>query len=183
MKRRCCNGWKLKCSKVDALKCQSLKVVNCEHCLHPTFIKFLIEKIKRGQPINVIGAHGVGRRRTLDDLQQCLTGHYLLLRIDCQRDVEGYASFIRVLARQLNMQAESGMGLNDCLAHMLASSQPILFILHNFDVLRGKPQFDAPFFDQLNRIAYQAKVCLLCVTLLPYCASRISFQACFIPVQ
>lgn len=139
-----------------------------DHCLRPVFNEYLFKRVLKGDAINLIAEHGLGRRRTLDDLEQCLGGDMLVLRLNLKSYKESYAAFIKELWRQLGSQGEIPSELASVLEHMEASKKPILLIMHNFDALLDNPQIDSAFnvsfFDHLNSMRNQENMCLLCVT-------------------
>ena len=54
--------------------------------LRPEFTQQLAARLLQGTNINLIGAHGQGRRRTLGDLQHLLADTIPIQKIDLQRD-------------------------------------------------------------------------------------------------
>ncbi|MDQ6962612.1 MAG: hypothetical protein Q9M28_08805 [Mariprofundaceae bacterium] len=139
-----------------------------DHCLRPVFSEYLLKKVLKGDAINFIAEHGLGRRRTLDDLEQCLGDDILVLRLNLKSYKESYSAFIKELWRQLGSQGDMPTELASVLEHMEASKKTMLLIMHNFDILLDNPQIDSAFnvsfFDHLNSMRNQENMCLLCVT-------------------
>ena len=138
------------------------------HCLRPVFTKLLVQKIKCDFSLNLIGEHGLGRRRTLDDVQQCLGDEVRVLRINLKFYKESYTAFLKELGRQLDVQTEKATSLTDLFTKVECLNKPVLVLLHNFDAILNNPKldpaFDSSFFDHLNSIRNQKNMSLICVT-------------------
>ncbi|MFK5970184.1 MAG: hypothetical protein QM487_08725 [Candidatus Marithrix sp.] len=48
-----------------------MKHTNYNHCLRPIFTENIVKTLQRGELINIYGAKGQGRKRLLEDLQNC----------------------------------------------------------------------------------------------------------------
>lgn len=96
-----------------------------EHrCLRPEFTAQLAARLLAGESINLIGAHGQGRRRTLQDLQSLLPDRLSVQQVDLQRD---------------------NIDLKTWLIQFANIASPTLLILHNFHCVS-----DPDIFKQLN---------------------------------
>lgn len=104
--------------------------------LRPQFTHQLWARLEAGTNIQLIGQHGQGRRRTLDDLQNMMPSHWRLHRLDCLRD----------------LNANSGLML-------FTVQHNVLIILHNADAWLANPKGMVI----LQQIA-EFKGPLLCVT-------------------
>lgn len=137
-------------------------------CLRPAFTEALVNKLTGGQTINLIGKHGQGRRRTLDDVKRCLPDSILVLHVDMKSYRQSYTGFIEALWQQCANEAAAPDNLAGLLTALRSGARPTLLILHNFDVLRINLDLDTHysprFFDHLNNIKRRANMSLLVVS-------------------
>jgi len=133
--------------------------------LRPALTRRLAERLLQGEAINLTGAHGLGRRRTLADLTSLLTGHAAVLRADMKFMAGDFQAMLGDLARQAGIEAAPG-NLAELLDQLACSAKPAVLILHNFDLLRSQPhdaRFDDELLPQLVAIATRPGVGLLTV--------------------
>ncbi|MES0371882.1 MAG: hypothetical protein ABUK11_06340 [Mariprofundaceae bacterium] len=97
-----------------------------EQHLRPEFTKQLAARLLAGESINLIGAHGQGRRRTLQDLRSILPAKLSVHQLDLQRD---------------------SVNLGEWLTQFINITSPTLLILHNFHCLS-----EPDIFKQLNHL-------------------------------
>jgi len=132
--------------------------------LRPEFTVRLAERLLQGEAINLTGAHGLGRRQTLADLATLLKGHALLLRADMKFTAGDYQSMLDDLGRQTGEEGASAS--IDALLTRLPTDQPVILMLHNFDLLRSKahdPRFDHELLPRLGDLANRPELGLLTV--------------------
>jgi len=136
-----------------------------EPMLRPDFTRQLAERLLSGEAINLTGAHGLGRRRTLTDLTSLLAGHATVLRADMKFAAGDYQAMLGDLADQAGMETPPD-NLAELLERLTSSANPAALILHNFDLLRSQPhdaRFDDELLPQLAAIATLPGVGLLAV--------------------
>lgn len=97
-----------------------------EQHLRPEFTKQLAARLLAGESINLIGAHGQGRRRTLQDLRSIVPCTLSVHQVDLQRD---------------------HVNLSEWLMQFDNTTSPTLLILHNFHCLN-----ETGIFQQLNQL-------------------------------
>jgi len=143
-------------------------------CLRPAFTELLVKKLVAGQTINLIGQHGQGRRRTISDLRKWLPDTLLVLHVDMKSYRQSYSGMIEALWLQTGNSGEAPDDLASLLKGLQEQTGRILFILHNFDALRGYPDLDPKynprFFDHLNSIKNRPDMALLVVSEKAHCA-------------
>ena len=94
--------------------------------LRPEFTRSLAAQLLQGTSVNLIGAHGQGRRQTLEDLRQLLPDTLPVQQVDLQRDQ---------------------IDLNRWLMQFANTASPTLLILHNFHCAH-----DPDIFKQLAQL-------------------------------
>jgi len=110
--------------------------------LRPEFTKTLADDLSQGKSINLISAHGLGRRRTLLDLHMVLPGGLEVLQMDVKRFIGEKAAWIKQTLKQV-AEAEHKQ----------------LIIMHNFDLLE-----DEQLVESFNQVADLPLCALLCVS-------------------
>jgi len=116
--------------------------MSAEHYLRPEFTRMLADHLLLGSSINLSGAHGQGRRRTLKDIYQTLPASVHIHQFDFRRDHSDPLSWLE--ACDFN-------------------SDQTLLVLHNFNELEpGKKS--QPFLDRLIKLCNQQNISLLCIT-------------------
>jgi len=128
-----------------------------EHCLRVEFTYQLLASLQQGKSINLIGPHGQGRRRTLQDLRSILPKVWRVFQVD-MRDVEKrQISLLHALLEQRKYGNISN--IHDFIAEMNKTSTYHLVIIHNLEFLT-----DLSVISCLNDIEKYPYVSLLCVS-------------------
>lgn len=128
-----------------------------EHCLRPEFTYQLLESLQQGKNINLIGPHGQGRRRTLQDLRSILPESWRVFQMD-MRDIEKRkSSLLNELLEQVNIENISN--IHECMSKMNETSIYHLIVIHNFESLT-----DLSVIYYLNEIKIYPYLLLLCVS-------------------
>ena len=110
--------------------------------LRPDFTRMLADHLLLGSNINLSGAHGQGRRRTLKDLCHILPDSVGIHQFDFQRD-----------------RADPLTWLEAC----DFNSDLTLIVLHNFNELEPGARSQM-FLERLIRLCTRKNISLLCVT-------------------
>lgn len=150
--------------------------------LRPRFTRRLADRLLHGEAINLTGNHGTGRRRTLADLASLLAGRATLLRTDMKYVANDYAAMLAGLADQSNVPLPRS--LFELLERPTDNPQPIILILHNFDLLHGQPhdgRFDKELLPQLAALAARPGLGLLVVCEATYDDWPLPFSECPLP--
>ncbi|HKI60180.1 MAG TPA: hypothetical protein VKA23_04020 [Mariprofundaceae bacterium] len=113
-----------------------------EHYLRPEFTRMLADHLLLGSNINLSGAHGQGRRRTLKDLYHSLPDSVHIHQFDFRRDRSDPLSWLDE---------------NDY------NSDQTLLVLHNFNELETDEK-SQPFLDRLINLCNRQNISLLCIT-------------------
>ncbi len=133
--------------------------------LRPAFTQKLAERVLAGECINLIGAHGSGRRQTLTDLSSLLTGHMRILTADMKFTADDYPGTLATLCQQADIPATDFATLLSQIGEAKIS-RPTLLVLHNADLLRNAahdPRFDRELLPHLASIAKYPAMALLTV--------------------
>ncbi|HKI61126.1 MAG TPA: hypothetical protein VKA31_02425 [Mariprofundaceae bacterium] len=132
--------------------------------LRPDFTQALAARLQQGASINLTASHGLGRRRTLQDLRALLPGRMRVLYADMKFCVDDCAATLADLAAQAGIP--DILNLGQLIEGLAANPDPALLILHNFDLLRSQPHdplFDSALLPYLAHVVGHAQLALLVV--------------------
>lgn len=135
--------------------------------LRPNFTKQLAARLLQGESINLIAAHGLGRRRTLTDLRSLLPKDMRLLYADLKFCLNDFPATLAELCAQAGLDSARVSNLGDLIGLLSQIPVPALLILHNIDLLRCSahdPLFDSAMLPHLARIAEHRHLALLTVS-------------------
>ncbi len=110
--------------------------------LRPEFTEMLADRLRSGSNINLSGAHGQGRRRTLEDLRHALADSLHIYQFDFRRDRTNPLNWLE--ACEFN-------------------SGQTLLILHNFNEMEPG-EISRIFLERLIRLCKRPEISLLCIT-------------------
>ena len=128
-----------------------------EQCLRVEFTHQLLKSLQQGKSINLIGPHGQGRRRTLQDLRSILPEVWRVFQVD-MRDVEKrQISLLDALLEQ--GKYKNIANIHDFIPEINKTSIYHLVIVHNLEFLT-----DLSVISYLNEIEKYPYVSLLCVS-------------------
>ncbi|OQW91531.1 MAG: hypothetical protein BWK78_04355 [Thiotrichaceae bacterium IS1] len=141
------------------------------HCLRPLFTENLLKDLQAGISLNLVGDHGQGRWRLLEDLQRCALEKPLILAVNMRSYKQSYDGFVSALWQPLGETAGGG-DLGSLLTALEKRQQQVIFWLHDFDALLDNPDIDQrynmDFMGSLNSIKNHYHWSLVCVTSKSY---------------
>jgi len=145
---------------------------NYNNCLRPTFTENIVKDLKKGESLNIYGAKGQGRKRLLEDLQNCQLDDMQMLLINIRTHIHGYQGFLAALAKEIGYVKEAVPKLANLLDEIERSNKAgelqTIILLYNFDSLfdndRLHKDYGTSFFDNLNSIKNRENMVLVCVT-------------------
>ena len=126
-------------------------------CLRPEFTHELVESLLHGKSINLIGAHGQGRRRTLRDLCEVFPKSWRVFQVDMRIVEKEMSSLLNELLKQEKI--ENIASIHDFLHKLNENSVNYLIIIHNYHLLT-----DLNVISYLNTIGNYPYLSLLCVS-------------------
>jgi len=135
-----------------------------EALLRPAFTKELAARLQQGASINLTAPHGLGRRRTLQDLRTLLPADMCVLYADMKFSADDFTATLADLCQQAGLSSKTiqhAGQLIDALSH-----KPALLILHNFDLLRNDshdPLFNSALLPYLTEFCRHPHLALLTV--------------------
>ena len=135
--------------------------------LRPAFTHALAARLTNGESINLTAAHGLGRRRTVQDMQTLLPPGMLVLYADMKFCADDFPATLNELRAQAGLKDEDVLDLGQLIETLGQAKKPALLILHNFDLLRNQPHdplFDSALLLHLADFADHANLALLTVS-------------------
>jgi len=155
--------------------------------LRPAFTASLAESLLAGACINLISAHGQGRRRTLHDLRHTLADSLHIIHMNMRTYKVDYKHFLSDVTIQLKRQEASPQSLDSILGLIEKEERKSLLILHNFDELRCPESlnagFNIDFFQALNSINHRDNIAMLCVSEYAYSNYLLQVDGSEIPLS
>jgi hypothetical protein len=131
--------------------------------LRPEFTQRLLKDLSNGAAINLIGASGQGRWRTLEDCRDNAPNRTKVALLNMAQYVENFPAFLADLKSQLGSESDA-QSLGALLDEF---NGKVWLLLARFDALYGNPQLDpayAEFFNHLNSFRNRPGMALVCVT-------------------
>lgn len=135
--------------------------------LRPTFTKKLAARLSQGASINLTAPHGLGRRRTIQDLRSMLPPDMCVLYTDVKFCLHDFPATLNDLCTQADLADANPADLGELIAAVSESPASALLILHNIDLLRSQPHdplFDTALLPHLTTIASHPRLALLTVS-------------------
>ena len=135
--------------------------------LRPEFTHSLAARLLQGARINLTAPHGLGRRRTVQDLRTLLPPDMLVLYADIKLCADDFAGTLRDLCVQAALQDGDISHLGQLIEALGETRKAALLILHNVDLLRDAPHdrlFDTALLPSLAHIAAYPQLALLTVS-------------------
>ncbi|MDQ6972084.1 MAG: hypothetical protein Q9M30_05495 [Mariprofundaceae bacterium] len=138
--------------------------------LRPAFTHALATSLQLGASINLIAPHGLGRRRTVQDLRRILPSGMRVLYADIRFNTGDLPALLKDLCTQAGLQGMHITNLALLVEALASRTSPTLLILHNIDLLRPgstharDPLFDTALLSQLCRFADHPHLALLTVS-------------------
>ena len=135
--------------------------------LRPAFTHALAARLTNGESINLTAAHGLGRRRTVQDMRTLLPPGMLVLYADIKFCADDFPATLKELHAQAGLKDEDVLDLGQLIETLGQAKKPALLILHNVDLLRGAPHdplFDTALLPSLAHIAAYPQLALLTVS-------------------
>jgi len=145
--------------------------VQDSHFLRPTLTALVIQRLQRGDSINLYGKPGIGKTRLLEDIRNAGLANTHIISVSLRGYQYSYAGFCKAVWAQADIGGEPGDSLNQMIAKLKAANKPVFFLIDDFQYLPDNPDIDArfnqDFIDSLNSIKNSAGVSLLAVTYKP----------------
>jgi len=135
--------------------------------LRPEFTRALAARLLQGASINLTAPHGLGRRRTVQDLRSVLPQGMPVLHADMKSSAADFPSTLSGLCAQAGLKDKDTANLGQLIESLGQDPVPALLILHNVDLLKNAPHdplFDTALLPYLARIAEYPHLALLCIS-------------------
>jgi len=118
--------------------------------LRPALTRALAARLLDGASINLTAPHGLGRRRTLQDLRSVLPPVTRVLHADLKFCADNFPATFQDLCNQAGTPNTNIRHLGHLIEALAKRSESTLLVLHNFDLLRPdklQNQPHDPLFD------------------------------------
>ncbi len=142
------------------------------HFLRPALTKLIIQRLQRGDSLNLFGEPGIGKTRLLEDIRNSGLKNTIITPVSFRGYQHSYEGFCRAICIEGRFQKISSTSLNEIIEEFQKIEDKQDFIMiDDFQYLPENPDidpaYDQQFIDNLNSIKNASGVSLLVVTLKP----------------
>ncbi len=142
------------------------------HFLRPALTKLIIQRLQRGDSLNLFGEPGIGKTRLLEDIRNSGLKNTIITKVSFRGHQYSYEGFCRAICTEGRFQKISSTGLSEIIEEFQKIEDKQDFIMiDDFQYLPENPDIDPAynqqFIDNLNSIKNASGVSLLVVTLKP----------------
>jgi len=155
-----------------------------EAILRPAFTRELALRLQQGASINLTAPHGLGRRRTLQDLRTLLPAGLSVLYADMKFRAGDFTATMADLCAQAGLSSKVIQHAGQLIDAQM--QKPTLLILHNFDLLRNEPHdplFDSALLPYLSEFSVHSHLALLTVCEAVYADWSLPCEQVVLPPQ
>ncbi len=142
------------------------------HFLRPALTKLIIQRLQRGDSLNLFGEPGIGKTRLLEDIRNSGLKNTIITPVSFRGYQHSYEGFCRAICTEGRFQKISSTSLSEIIEEFQKIEDKQDFIMiDDFQYLPENPDidpaYDQQFIDNLNSIKNASGVSLLVVTLKP----------------
>lgn len=140
---------------------------NYTSCLRPANTALLVKLLHQGSSINLIGQPEAGRKRMLDDIEQCVTT-VKHIRLNMKTYTGSYNALCKSIAEQVGILYTENIAFEEVVLGISRLQTKIFILIDNFDAALNNPDlhksYNRSFFDGLNSLRNKTNIALLCAT-------------------
>jgi len=142
------------------------------HFLRPALTKHIIQRLQRGESLNLFGKPGIGKTRILDDIHDSAEpDKTFVIIVPFHGYQHSYQGFCEAIWKSVNQKTTAPTNLNEIIEALKQSKKQIFLFIDDFDYFfenpKLDPKYDLRFIDALNAIRNTSGVSLLAVTEVP----------------
>ncbi|MCP4349601.1 MAG: hypothetical protein GY795_29320 [Desulfobacterales bacterium] len=142
------------------------------HFLRPALTKLVIQRLQRGDSLNLFGEPGIGKTRLLDDIYDSGLKNTIITKVSFRGYQNNYEGFCRAICSEGRFQKISSTSLSEIIEEFqMVEGKQDFILIDDFQYLPENPDIDPAynqqFIDNLNSIKNASGVSLLVVTQKP----------------
>ncbi|MCP4109151.1 MAG: ATP-binding protein [Desulfobacteraceae bacterium] len=146
-------------------------MITDDHFLRPAQTKLVIQRLQRGDSINLFGKTGIGKTRLLEDIRKSGLENTHIIHISFQGYQNSYEGFSRAIRSEFGIEENFSTSLDGTIEEMQKKEKQNFILIDDFQYLPENPDIDPAynqqFIDNLNSIKNASNVSLLVVTQKP----------------
>ncbi len=139
--------------------------------LRPALTKHIIQRLQRGESLNLFGIPGIGKTRMIEDIRDAALDKTFVMIVPFHGYQHSYQGFCEAIWKSVNQKTTAPTNLNEIIEALKQSKKQIFLFIDDFDYFfenpKLDPKYDLRFIDALNAIRNTSGVSLLAVTQAP----------------
>lgn len=146
-------------------------ITKADHFLRPTMTRYIIQRLERGDSINLHGLPGVGKTRLLEDIRDSGIRGICIAVVSFRGYCASYDGFCRAVAAAGGIIEKTPVSMSAIVQELTKTGKPVFLLIDDFQYLPENPdvdpRFDQRFIEALNCIKNMSGISLLAVSLKP----------------
>ncbi len=142
-----------------------------DHFLRPALTKLLIQRLERGDSLNIHGNSGIGKTRLLEDIKTAGLKDALVVHVSLKVYWKSRDGFFNALWRECGIYGETPGEFSEIIDRLKQENNRVFLLIDDFHYLFDNADIDAKydqgFLDSINSVKNTAGVSLLAVTRKP----------------
>jgi len=142
-----------------------------DHFLRPSFTEYLIQRLQRGDSVNLYGESGIGKTRLLEDILNADLKDILVIYISFKGYQNSYKGFCEAVCSKTGLKGNPPENLNQIIEELKKQGKQIFLFIDDFKYFPNNTEIDTAynqsFIDSLNSVKNTAGVSLAVVTEKP----------------
>jgi len=138
------------------------------HFLRPTLTKYIIQRLQRGDSLNLYGEPGIGKTRLLEDIRKASLSDTLVILVSFRGYQHSCAGFCRAIWAESELQGKPPASFNEMIEQIAEEGKQVFLLIDDFQYILKNPDIDADynqdFVNALNAVRNMSGVSLLAVS-------------------
>ena len=123
-------------------------ITKADHFLRPTMTRYIIQRLERGDSINLYGPPGAGKTRLLEDIRDSGIEGICIAVVSFRGYCASYGGFCRAVAAAGGIIGKTPAGMSAVVQELTKTGKSVFLLIDDFQYLPENPDVD-PRFDQL----------------------------------
>lgn len=139
------------------------------HFLRPATTRLIIQRLQRGESINLFGPPGIGKTRLLEDIRDAELADARVAMVSFRGYQNSYAAFCKVICSSAGIQGAAPTTVSGAIQQLREAQKQILLLIDDSQYIAENPKldpkFDQQFLDALNAVRNTPGVSLLAASI------------------
>lgn len=146
-------------------------ITKADHFLRPAMTRYIIQRLERGDSINLHGPPGLGKTRLLEDIRDGGIEGICVAFVSFRGYCGSYGGFCRAVAAAGGVTGKMPASISAVVQELTRTGKSVFLFIDDFQYLPENPdvdpRFDQRFIEVLNCIKNMSGISLLAVSLKP----------------